>query len=92
MKGRRATACGCEQHRNKTLDGFVTKSSWKLFRILDVPDSFLEMDQEIWNESENLEIDRGVICSHTTTNDRAEKVVAKALMQQLIQLGRFKNE
>ena len=37
--------------KDETLDDFVNKSSRRLFPIVVVPDSFLEMDPETWNKS-----------------------------------------
>ena len=47
--------------KNKMLDEFVTKSSWRLFRIHGVPDTFFEMDPETYKESEDFKIRHDVI-------------------------------
>lgn len=76
--------------KDKTLVDFVTKNSRRLFEILDMPDKFLEMDPETWNNSEDFETAQKVVYSLATTNDHAERGVS--LIQQMTQSGRFRNE
>ena len=75
--------------KDKTLVDFVTKTR-SLFDILKVPNSFLEMDSETWNESEDFKTARKVVYSLATTSDQAERGVS--LIKQMTQSGRFKKE
>ena len=61
--------------KNKALDNFDIKYSLKFFCILGVIHNFLEIDPEAWNENEDFNIARNVLCSLTITNDHAGRGV-----------------
>jgi len=60
----------------KGLNNFVTKSTIRLFRILELPDAFLEIDPAEWINNEDYTRSQAICRSMRVVNDLAERGVA----------------
>lgn len=60
----------------KGLHDFVTKSTIRLFRILELPDAFLEVDPGEWKTNEDYTRSQAICRSMRVVNDLAERGVA----------------
>ena len=61
------------------LNEFVTKSSLRLFRILELPDAFLEDDPSKWINHADYTRSQAICKSMKVVNDLAERGVALIL-------------
>ena len=68
------------QPSTKVIHDFMTKSTRRLFRILNLPDAFLEVDPSEWTNHEDYTRSQAICRSIRVVNDLAERRVA--LIQQ----------
>ena len=59
----------------KSLEDFVTEKTSCLFRMMDLPDSFLEVDPELWADRDDFRQTVKVIHGMKLVNDHAERGV-----------------
>jgi len=76
--------------QQKTLVDFVSKSSTKLFSMLNLPHGFLAHDPDSWSTRDDFKAAEAVVKTLAVTNDHAERGVA--LIQDAAQSGRFRCE
>jgi len=55
-----------------------------------VPSGFLEEDPDVWNNRDDFNAGKAIVCSLATTNDHAERGVA--LIQEATRSKRFRSE
>ena len=67
------------QPSTKGLNEFVTKSTLRLFRILELPDAFLEDDPSEWINHADYTRSQAICKSMKVVNDLAERGVALIL-------------
>jgi len=73
-----------------TLVGFMSKRSRDIFIKHGVPSGFLEEDPDVWNNREDLNGGKAIVCSLPTTNDHAEQGIS--LIQEATRSKRFRSE
>ena len=66
----------------KSLEDFVTEKTSCLFRMMDLPDSFLEVDPELWADRDDFRQAVEVIHGIKVVNDHVERGVALIINQQ----------
>ncbi|KAK2705869.1 hypothetical protein QYM36_016024 [Artemia franciscana] len=62
--------------KNKNLEHFVTAKSAKLFRMMDLPDGFLTVDPDLWEDRHDYKLASETVRSLKVVNDHAERGVA----------------
>ncbi|KAK2708416.1 hypothetical protein QYM36_014133, partial [Artemia franciscana] len=62
--------------KNKNLEHFVTAKSAKLFHIMDLPDGFLTVDPDLWEDRHDYKLASETVRSLKVVNDHAERGVA----------------
>jgi len=65
-----------ETFREKSLPDFVTKRSIGLFERMDLPDTFLHIDPEMWDNHEDFKKAQDIVLAMQVVNDHAERGVA----------------
>ncbi|KAK2716029.1 hypothetical protein QYM36_010561 [Artemia franciscana] len=62
--------------KNKNLEHFVTAKSAKLFQMMDLPDGFLTVDPDLWEDRHDYKLASETVRSLKVVNDHAERGVA----------------
>ena len=62
--------------QNNNLEDFITAESMTLFSLMELPDGFLKVDPELWNEHNNNKQAKDIINSLKVVNDHAERGIA----------------
>ncbi|KAK2719576.1 hypothetical protein QYM36_005147 [Artemia franciscana] len=62
--------------KNKNLEHFVTAKSAKLFQMMDLPDGFLTVDPDLWEDRYDYKLASETVRSLKVVNDHAERGVA----------------
>ncbi|KAK2705764.1 hypothetical protein QYM36_015958 [Artemia franciscana] len=62
--------------KNKNLEHFVTAKSAKLFQMMDLPDGFLTVDPDLWEDRHDYKLASETVRSLKVINDHAERGVA----------------
>ena len=60
----------------KKIEDFVSPKSKILFKVMDLPDAFLEVDPDEWEPREDFQTALGVVKAINVVNDHAEREVA----------------
>ena len=66
---------GSSYYADMQLSDFVTKNTKTFFTILGVPQSFLLMPPDTWNDNEDFKIGERIVRSLKVVNDTAERGV-----------------
>ena len=65
-----------ESFKEKKIEDFVTKKSMALFQLMELPDGFLQVDPEVWEDHEDFQTARATVRAINVVNDHAERRVA----------------
>lgn len=65
-----------DSFHSKSLESFVTPKSVKLFQMLDLPEGFLDVDPDFWEQHDDFKQGAKRVSSLKVVNDHAERGVA----------------
>lgn len=65
-----------ETFKEKKLEDFATKRSSILFQRMKLPNGFLDVDPEVWEDNDDFQKALKTVCAMKVVNDHAERGVA----------------
>ena len=70
------TTVNLEMLQSKTLTDFATKNSAALFKNLRLPEDFLKVGSDQWNDNTSFKMAKEFVSTLVVTNNHAERGVA----------------